>query len=260
MRLAGKVAVVTGAGSGMGRATALLFAREGAIVVGSDIDPARIEAVTAEATAAGGKMIGVAGDIAKREDAEALVQRAIDEFGRLDVLVNNAGVIEPIGLIDECDPDAWRRNLEVNACGPFYAVRAVAPHLRAAGSGVVVNVSSGAAHSPREGWSAYCASKAALAMLTRSVHLELSGAGVLCYGFQPGVVDTEMQVLIRASGINEVSRLRREDLADPHVPARLIALLCLGRPEELAGSDLSIRDPEAVARIEDAARRAGVPA
>src|SRR5690606_42115567 len=92
---------------------------------------------------------------------------------------------------------------------------------------------------------------------TRSVPPERCGAGVIGCGSQPGVVDTAMQVLLRAAGINEVSRLRREDLADPHVPARLIALLCLGRPEELAGSDLSIRDPEAVARIEDAARRAG---
>lgn len=254
------VGIVTGASRGIGRAVALELARRGVTVALASRDREACLAVAEEVAAAGGAASAHGCDVADAREVDRLVAEVASLHGRVDVLVNNAGVIEPIGLIDECDPDAWRRNLEVNACGPFYAVRAVAPHLRAAGSGVVVNVSSGAAHSPREGWSAYCASKAALAMLTRSVHLELSGAGVLCYGFQPGVVDTEMQVLIRASGINEVSRLRREDLADPHVPARLIALLCLGRPEELAGSDLSIRDPEAVARIEDAARRAGVPA
>src|SRR5690606_20395126 len=110
------------------------------------------------------------------------------------------------------------------------------------GEGVIVNISSGAAHSPLEGWSAYCASKAALAMLTRSVHLELADAGVFAYGFQPGVVDTGMQATIRASGVNEVSRLRREQLAPAHQPARLVALLCLGKPPELRGLDLSVRD------------------
>src|SRR5690606_39374600 len=109
MRLKGKVAVITGAGSGMGRATALLFAREGATVVGSDINAANLEAVAAEATAAGGKMIGVAGDIAVRDEAEALIQRAIDEFGQLDVLVNNAGIMDHMEAVANFRDETFER-------------------------------------------------------------------------------------------------------------------------------------------------------
>ena len=108
------------------------------------------------------------------------------------------------------------------------------------------------------GMAAYCASKAALAMVTRSVHHELADAGVYSYGFIPGVVDTDMQATIRASGVNEVSRLRREELAPAQKPARLVALLCLGRPAEFRGQDVSVRDEAAIERIE-AALRAAMP-
>ena len=94
------------------------------------------------------------------------------------------------------------------------------------------------------------ASKAALAMLTRSVDLELAAKGVFAYGFQPGVVDTDMQATIRASGVNEVSRLRRDQLAPAHEPARLVALLCLGMPPELRGQDVSMHDAQAIDRFE----------
>ena len=105
-----------------------------------------------------------------------------------------------------------------------------------------VNVSSGAASRPLEGWSAYCAGKAGLAMLTRSLHLELGERGVRAYGLRPGVVDTDMQGVIRASGVNEVSRLRREELASVEGPARAIAYLCEPAAADLAGAEVDIRD------------------
>jgi len=180
MRLAGKVAVVTGAGSGMGRATALLFAREGAIVVGSDIDPARIEAVTAEATAAGGKMIGVVGDIAKREDAEALVQRAIDEFGRLDVLVNNAGVMDMMEGVANFKDETYERVFGVNVYGPFVTSRAAVRHMKERGGGAIVNVASVAAVTGASAGAVYTASKHALLGLSRNTAYAYPPFGIRC--------------------------------------------------------------------------------
>jgi len=192
MRLAGKVAVVTGAGSGMGRATALLFAREGAIVVGSDIDPARIEAVTAEATAAGGKMIGVAGDIAKREDAEALVQRAIDEFGRLDVLVNNAGVMDMMEGVANFKDETYERVFGVNVYGPFVTSRAAVRHMKERGGGAIVNVASVAAVTGASAGAVYTASKHALLGLSRNTAYAYAPFGIRCNTLIVGGVDTNI--------------------------------------------------------------------
>jgi len=109
---------------------------------------------------------------------------------------------------------------------------------------VIINLSSGAAHRPLEGWSAYCAAKAGTAMLTAAVALEAGDGGVRVYGFQPGVVDTSMQERIRGSGLNEISGLDREQLTDPSEPARVIAWLCTDDAADLAGSELSISDQE----------------
>ncbi|HSK39672.1 MAG TPA: SDR family oxidoreductase [Arenibaculum sp.] len=244
--LAGKVAIVTGAARGIGLATTVRLAEAGAIVVVGIRDPGTSPAPepAARLTAAGAEFLVAACDVADYDEVAALVRKTVDRFGRLDILVNNAGTIEPIGMIEDTDPTAWHRSLLVNLAGPYNAVRAALPHLRQHEAGVIVNVSSGAALRPREGWSAYCAGKAGLAMLTRSIHLECASQGVRVYGFQPGVVDTGMQTKIRASGINEVSRLRREDLAPPDDPAQVIAFLCGEDARDLAGEELSIRDPE----------------
>lgn len=179
-----------------------------------------------------------------------MVERVRGELGPVDILVNNAGVIEPIGRIGELDGAEWERSLAVNLAGPFHATQAVLPDFASRGGGVIMNVSSGAAYNPKEGWSAYCSTKAGLAMLTRSTVHELGGRGVLAYGFQPGVVDTEMQVKIRASGMNEISRIPRENLAKPEPPARMAAQLCLLAPEDLNGADVSVNDEELRTRLE----------
>lgn len=251
-----RIAIVTGANRGLGRAIALELSSRGVHVVVASRSLESGRAVEAEVKAAGGSATAIACDVTKLDDVNALIDATTARLGRLDILVNNAGVIEPIAMIGASDPAAWRHAFDVNVIGAFNAIHAVVPHFRAQDSGgVIVNISSGAAHSPVEGWSAYCASKAALEMLTRSVHLELANAGVSSYGFIPGVVDTDMQATIRASGVNEVSRLRREQSAPAQEPARLVALLCLGRPEELRGQDVSIRDTAVVKRIEAAAAK-----
>ena len=172
MRLEGKVAVVTGAGSGMGRATALLFVREGAMVVGGDINAARLDAVVDEAIAASGRMIGVAGDVSKREDAEALVQRAIDEFGTLDILVNNAGIMDMMEGVGNFKDDTFDRVFGVNVYGPFVTSRAAVRHMKESGGGAIVNVSSVAGVTGASAGAVYTASKHAITGLTKSTSLD----------------------------------------------------------------------------------------
>ena len=192
MRLEGKVAVITGAGSGMGRATALLFAREGARVVGSDIDAARIEAVTAEVAAAGGTMIGVAGNIAKREDAEALVQRAVDEFGHLDVLVNNAGIMDHMEGVANFRDDTFERVFGVNVYGPFVTSRAAVNHMKQRGAGAIVNVASVAGVTGAAAGAVYTASKHALVGLSRNTAYAYAPFGIRCNTLIVGGVETNI--------------------------------------------------------------------
>ena len=192
MRLSGKVAVVTGAGSGMGRATALLFAREGATVVASDIDAGRLEAVLAEAVAAGGKMIGVAGNIAERESAEALIQRAIDEFGQLDVLVNNAGIMDRMEGVAKFDDTTFDRVFGVNVYGPFVTSRAAVRHMKERGKGAIVNVASVAGVTGAAAGAVYTASKHALIGLSRNTAYAYAPFGIRCNTLIVGGVETNI--------------------------------------------------------------------
>lgn len=241
--LAGKVAVVTGASRGIGQETAVALAAAGAAVAALVRDPAGSDELAGRLAAAGSPHLVTGCDVSDFDAVEAAIGLVLERFARLDILVNNAGVIEPIGLIGDTDPARWRHSLAVNLAGPYHAVRAALPALRREG-GTIVNISSGAALSPLDGWSAYCAGKAGLAMLTRSINLEYAEAGIHAFGFQPGVVDTGMQAEIRASGINRVSRLKREELAPAEQPSRAIVYLCTGAAADLAGGELSIRDPE----------------
>ena len=161
---------------------------------------AQAEANARQINAAGGKAVAIACDVSDYAACQRLVHETTQRFGPPDVLVNNAGVIEPIGMVGDADPAEWARSIEINLIGAYYAIRAVLPGMLERGHGDIINVSSGAALRPQEGWSAYCAGKAGLAMLTRSIDLEHRAAGIRVFGFQPGTTDTDMQVTIRASG------------------------------------------------------------
>lgn len=241
-RLDNRVILITGASRGIGKAAALAVARRGATAWVSARSLDACDAVAEEIRSFGGTARVAACDVTDFEAVERMVAQVYEQDGRLDALVNNAGTVEPIGFVHELDPAAWAKCIEVNLSGAFHCCRSVLPRMIEAGGGVIVNVSSGAAHRPKEGWAAYCASKAGLAMLTRSIDLEARRLGIRVYGFQPGVVDTEMQSIIRRSGINEVSRLRRDQLAHPDEPAHIIAWLCSDEAADLAGQELTIRD------------------
>jgi len=238
----GRVALVTGAARGIGAATAIALAQRGIAPV-LLVRDALAASATKQAVTALGVTCGVLqADVADAAQVQQALAQLLRDHGRLDVLVNNAGQIDPIGRMADTDPAAWTRAIEVNLLGPYFLIQAALPALLASSQAVVLNVSTGAAHTPREGWSAYCTSKAGLCMLTRSLAHEYAAQGVAVYGLQPGLVDTAMQGQIRASGMNEISRIPREQLAAPEHAAALIAWLCDRRPAQFIGQDLSLRD------------------
>jgi NAD(P)-dependent dehydrogenase (short-subunit alcohol dehydrogenase family) len=248
--LAGKVAIVTGASRGIGAAAARALAKAGTSVMLAARDGALANEVARSIIAAGGNAAAQACDVSDYAGCENLVAETLARFGRLDVLVNNAGVIEPIARIADSDPAAWARNIDINLTGAYFAIRAVLPVMIAAGGGTIVNVSSGAAIRPLEGWSAYCSGKAGLHMLTRAVAVETAEQGIRVFGFQPGTTDTDMQVLIRASGINQISQIPRANLTPVAHPAAAIVYLCTPAADDLAGQEFSLRDDAFRARLE----------
>jgi 3-oxoacyl-[acyl-carrier protein] reductase len=244
--LDGKIIIVTGASRGIGAAAATALAKAGGTVVLTARDGKLAGDV---AGSIGGSASARACDVSDYAAFAALVAETKARFGRLDALVNNAGVIEPIASIAESDPATWARNIDINLTGAYHAIRAVLPGMLAAGGGTIVNVSSGAAIRPLEGWSAYCSAKAGLHMLTRAIALETAGKGIRVFGFQPGTTDTDMQVLIRASGVNPVSQIPRGNLTPVAHPAAAIVYLCTKDADDLNGQEFSLRDDPFRARL-----------
>lgn len=247
--LTGKSAIVTGASRGIGAATALELAHQGAAVVLAARTMPEISAVAAEITDAGGKAIALACDVSQYAHLETVVATCREAFGGPDILINNAGVIDPIGPLADSDPDAWCHATDINFKGVYNGMRAVLPFMKAQGSGTIVTVSSGAAHRALEGWSHYCAAKAGAAMLTEAADLECRPNGVTVIGLSPGTVATYMQTAIRASGINPVSQLDPSVHIPAEWPARAIAWLCGPDGAEFAGHEVSLRDDDIRRRV-----------
>jgi 3-oxoacyl-[acyl-carrier protein] reductase len=247
--LAGKVSIVTGASRGIGAAAAIALGKAGASVMLAARDAALTETNAQQINSAGGKGASIACDVADYAACQRLVEETTQRFGPPDALVNNAGVIEPIGAVATADPALWARNIQVNLIGAYHAIRAVLPAMLQQGRGRIINLSSGAALRPQEGWSAYCTAKAGLAMLTRSIDMEHRAAGIRVFGFQPGTTDTDMQVIIRASRINPISRIPREQLTPVAHPALAIVYLCTQEADDLAGREFGLRDEDFRRRI-----------
>jgi NAD(P)-dependent dehydrogenase (short-subunit alcohol dehydrogenase family) len=232
LNLTGRRALVTGGNRGIGAATVLALAKAGAVVT--------YTARSASSLAAGPVGAGITGIVADATDRAATVALLAKGF---DIVVNNAGIITPIGRLDGVSIDDWEQNIQINLISAFHVTQQAIVHRPASGV-TIVHLSSGAARSAMEGWSAYCAGKAGLAMLTRSVHLEFADHGVRVFGFAPGVVDTGMQGSIRASGINPVSKIPRENLAPVDVPAYGIAWLATIEADGFAGQEVDVRAPD----------------
>lgn len=188
----GKAALVTGGGTGIGRATALLLARRGCdVAVNYFRSASEAEATADDIRKLGRRAVSVRADVADDDQVKAMAARVVKELGRLDILVNSAGFTEFVALkdLDEISEDAWDRTMAVNAKGPFLCTRAAAPHMREAGEGAVVNVSSLAGTIARGSSIAYCASKAALNIVTRATARALAPE-IRVNAVAPGVVDT----------------------------------------------------------------------
>lgn len=239
MGLQGKIALVTGASRGLGEGAARALAREGAAVMLLARDGDLAQKVASEIVAAGGKAEALACDVSDYPSVERAVADTRQRLGGLDILVNNAGVIEPIAEIAASDPAVWARNIQINLIGAYYVVRAVLDRMLQNG-GTIINVSSGAAYRPLEGWSSYCSAKAGLAMLTRSLMLETTGVRI--FGFSPGTIDTDMQVKIRASGLSQVSQIPRGNLSPVEHAVSGLLYLCNDVSDDLRGQDVSMRD------------------
>ncbi|WP_172329393.1 SDR family oxidoreductase [Mangrovicoccus sp. HB161399] len=238
--LTGKAVLITGASRGIGAAAARAFAAAGAKVA---LAARSRDAIADLAGEIGSDAVAITCDVARFWEVEAAVTAAIESFGRLDVLVNNAGVIEPIAPLMSSDPEDWGKLVDINLKGVYHGMRAALPVMAAAGGGTILTVSSGAASRPLEGWSAYCASKAGAAMLTRSADLEGRASGIRAIGLSPGTVATEMQVQIKASGVNPVSQLDWSEHIPPDWPAKALVWLCGAEADDLVGTEVSLRDP-----------------
>ncbi|WP_420347782.1 SDR family oxidoreductase [Pelagibius sp.] len=242
--LTGKVALVTGASRGIGAASARKLADCGAAVLLTARSGDAIDRLAGEIRAAGGAADAKTCDVSRYEDVSAAVDLCVERFGRLDILVNNAGLIDPISRLAESDPEDWAKVADVNYKGVYHGLRAALPVMLSQGSGIVVNISSGAATSALEGWSHYCSSKAAALALTRCADKEYGDQGIRVVGLSPGTVATDMQIAIKASGINPVSQL------DPsvHIPAdwaaEAVVWLCSDAGAAYAGTDFSLKTEE----------------
>lgn len=233
--------IVTGASRGLGAAAARICARLGANVVVNARSADVLEQVAQEIRDAGGAVRVVVGDISEPDTGRRLVETAVDAFGRLDAVVNNAGILEPVARLEDAQRDAWQTNWEINVLGPLSLIQAALEPLRAA-HGRVLNVSSGAALQGYSGWGAYCVAKGALNQLNRVLAAEEEA--ITAVAFRPGVVDTEMQATIREKGAagmepeqhRRFQRLHEEgELLSPETPGRALAVLALHAPAAWSG-------------------------
>ncbi|MBO9605233.1 MAG: SDR family oxidoreductase [Paenibacillaceae bacterium] len=235
MRLSGKVAVVTGAASGMGKAIAELYAAEGAKVVVSDLRAEAAQTVVDGIAAKGGTAIAVASNVAKEEDVGHMIDTAVATFGTVDILVNNAGIMDNFVPAGELTDDLWERVFAVNTTGPMRTIRKVLPLFTEKKSGVIVNIASAGGLMGSRAGAAYTASKHAVIGLTKNVGYQYATLGIRCNAIAPGGVNTNIGASMTAPNPFGMERAMAGMGTNPRV----------GEPEEIARVALFLASDDA---------------
>jgi NAD(P)-dependent dehydrogenase (short-subunit alcohol dehydrogenase family) len=232
-----KVAIITGAGAGMGRAISLLFAAEGSKVVAADINRSRLDELQNEIRKNGGEVTTVIANMAKEEEIENMMKIAVSAYGTLDILVNNAGIMDNFQPAGEVDNATWERVMKVNVEGPFKAMRSAIKLFLAKGSGNIINICSIGGLKGGAAGVAYTTSKHALVGLTKNTGYMYSKSGIRCNGIAPGAVNTSIAETIDMSKIT------------PLVNDRIMAGMALnprtGEPDEIAKAALFLASDDA---------------
>jgi len=236
----GKAVLVTGGALGIGKGIVEGFAREGAGVAIADIDGSAAERLATDLRAAGGRVVVTIGDVSSSEDAERMVREAVEGLGRLDVLVNNAG-IQPIDWyfrVEDTPEEVWDRILGVNLKGTFLMSKYALPHIRAAGRGAVINMASVQGLQSMPGVPSYAASKGGILSLTRNMAMDYAHEGIRVTAICPGTIDSEMvRTSARVEGGDMDENLRRFGAFHP--------IGRLGRPEDIANAALFLASERA---------------
>lgn len=238
--IAGKTIVITGASSGMGAAAARHLAERGAAVVLGARRADRIEALAAEITAAGGKVLAVETDVTKREDLKRLVDAAVETYGQIDVLINNAGVM-PLSPLERVKVDEWDQMIDVNLKGVLYGVAAALPHMVAQKSGHIINVASVAGHKIFGGSAVYSATKFAVRALSDGLRQEMAPHNVRVTIISPGAVKTE---LLDHISEKDVQQANQDYVAEIGVPAETLARLvafAINEPNDVGINEILFR-------------------
>lgn len=224
-RLAGKVALITGGGTGIGKAIAQAFAREGAKVALAGRRKEKVEESAKEVESRGGEALALACDVSKARDAKRAVRETVERFGRLNVLVNNAGILS-VSTIEQISEEDWDRLMEINLKGPFLMCRAALPEFRKAGGGAIVNIGSVLGLVAMKDRAAYCASKGGVTLLTKAIALDHAQENVRANCICPSIVETELVKNLFA-GSEKQEALRQARMAT-------IPLRRFGQPADVA--------------------------
>jgi NADP-dependent 3-hydroxy acid dehydrogenase YdfG len=238
--IAGKVVVITGASSGLGEATARLLSSQGASVVLGARRVDRLKSLADELTQKGGKALAVATDVTNSDQVKSLVEASVQKFGRIDVMINNAGLM-PLSLIERLKIDDWNRMIDVNIKGVLYGIAAALPHMKKQKSGHIINVSSVAGHEVRPGSVVYSATKHAVRVISEGLRQEVKPYNIRTTVISPGAVATELPNSITEPDVAENTQKFYEEFAIPAESFAQAVLYAMSQPDEVDINEILFR-------------------